>query len=71
MASPRAKKLAEDLGVDLATVKGTGPAGKITEQDVQNAAAAKPAAKPAPRPSRPAPPLPRQLPCPRRRSGAR
>jgi pyruvate dehydrogenase E2 component (dihydrolipoamide acetyltransferase) len=47
MASPRAKKLAEELGVNLATVKGTGPAGKITEQDVQNAAAAKPAA-PAP-----------------------
>ena len=51
MASPRAKKLAEDLGVDLATVKGTGPAGKITEQDVQNAATAKPA--PAPQPARP------------------
>jgi pyruvate dehydrogenase E2 component (dihydrolipoamide acetyltransferase) len=43
MASPRAKKLAEDLGVNLAAVKGTGPAGKITEQDVQNAAAARPA----------------------------
>jgi len=40
MASPRAKKLAADLGVDLATVTGTGPAGKITEQDVQKAAAA-------------------------------
>ncbi len=53
MASPRAKKLAEDLGVDLATIKGTGPAGKITEQDVQNAATAKPA-KPAtaPQPAR-------------------
>jgi len=47
MASPRAKKLAEDLGVNLAAVKGTGPAGKITEQDVQNAAAAKPASQPA------------------------
>ncbi len=44
MASPRAKKLAGELGVDLATVAGTGPAGKITEQDVRNAAAAKPAA---------------------------
>ncbi len=56
MASPRAKKLAEDLGVDLAGIKGTGPAGKITEQDVQNAAAAKPAAgrAPAPQPARPA-----------------
>jgi len=40
MASPRAKKLAADLGVDLATVTGTGHAGKITEQDVQKAAAA-------------------------------
>jgi pyruvate dehydrogenase E2 component (dihydrolipoamide acetyltransferase) len=37
-ASPRAKKLADDLGVDLATVTGTGPAGKITEQDVKAAA---------------------------------
>jgi len=48
MASPRAKKLAADLGVDLAAVTGTGPAGKITEQDVQNAASAKPAAPSAP-----------------------
>ncbi len=49
MASPRAKKLAQDLGVDLTTVKGTGPAGKITELDIQKAAEAKPAkpAKPA------------------------
>lgn len=52
MASPRAKKLASDLGVDLSTLTGTGPGGKITEQDVQNAAGAKaprPAAPPAPR----------------------
>jgi len=47
MASPRAKKLAADLGVDLATVTGTGPAGKITEQDVQKAAA-KPSTPSAP-----------------------
>ena len=38
MASPRAKKLAAELGVDLAAVAGTGPAGKITEQDVKDAA---------------------------------
>jgi pyruvate dehydrogenase E2 component (dihydrolipoamide acetyltransferase) len=44
MASPRAKKLAADLGVDLAKVNGTGPAGKITEQDVKAAAESKPAA---------------------------
>jgi len=44
MASPRAKKLAADLGVDLAALTGTGPGGKITEQDVKNAADSKPAA---------------------------
>ncbi len=44
MASPRAKKLAADLGVDLAKVNGTGPAGKITEQDVKAAAESKPGA---------------------------
>ncbi len=50
MASPRAKKLAGELGVDLTALTGTGPAGKITEQDVKDAAASKPAkpAKPAP-----------------------
>ena len=40
-ASPRAKKLAEQLGVDLAAVTGTGPAGRITEQDIKEAAASK------------------------------
>jgi len=47
-ASPRAKKLAGELGVDLTALTGTGPAGKITEQDVKEAAtkSAKPA-KPA------------------------
>jgi pyruvate dehydrogenase E2 component (dihydrolipoamide acetyltransferase) len=54
MVSPRAKKLAEELGVDLATVRGTGPAGKITEVDIQKAAEAKPAqAAPAAQPARP------------------
>ena len=46
IASPRAKKLAADLGVDLAQVTGSGPAGKITEQDVTAAAQAKPAPAP-------------------------
>jgi len=48
MASPRAKKLAAVLGVDLTAVTGTGPGGKITEQDVKDAAAAKPAKSMAP-----------------------
>lgn len=37
-ASPRAKRLADDLGVDLTTVEGTGPQGAITESDVETAA---------------------------------
>lgn len=44
LASPRAKTLAEDLGVDLAAVTGTGPAGKITEDDVKKTASSTPAA---------------------------
>ena len=39
IASPRAKKLAKELGVDLTTVKGTATGGRITEQDVRKAAA--------------------------------
>ena len=37
VASPRAKKLASQLGVDLATVRGTGPHGRIQAEDVQQA----------------------------------
>jgi len=48
MASPRAKKLAADLGVDLTTITGSGPAGKITEQDVQKASRSKPVEKVTP-----------------------
>jgi pyruvate dehydrogenase E2 component (dihydrolipoamide acetyltransferase) len=39
--SPRAKRLASELGVSLAAVTGTGPAGRITEQDVRDAARSK------------------------------
>jgi pyruvate dehydrogenase E2 component (dihydrolipoamide acetyltransferase) len=41
--SPAAKKLAADLGVDPASIAGTGPGGRITLEDVQRAAQAKPA----------------------------
>ena len=46
VASPLARRLAENLGVDLRTVRGTGPGGRITREDVEAAAAA-PAAEPA------------------------
>ncbi|WP_435361797.1 E3 binding domain-containing protein [Haloarchaeobius sp. DFWS5] len=37
-ASPRAKKQAEELGVDLTSVEGTGPMDSITADDVEAAA---------------------------------
>ena len=36
--SPLARRLAKELRVDLAQVNGTGPGGRITEQDVRKAA---------------------------------
>jgi pyruvate dehydrogenase E2 component (dihydrolipoamide acetyltransferase) len=47
IASPRAKSLAKEMGIDLSSVKGTGPGGKITEQDVKDAAQSTIAAAPA------------------------
>jgi len=38
--SPLARRLAQELGVDLALVKGTGPGGRIVEDDVRHAATA-------------------------------
>lgn len=35
VASPRAKRLAEDRGIDLSTLPGTGPDGRILEDDVR------------------------------------
>ncbi|HLA11876.1 MAG TPA: dihydrolipoamide acetyltransferase family protein [Pyrinomonadaceae bacterium] len=40
--SPTARKLAAELHVDLSTVKGTGPGGRIQRADVERAAPAKP-----------------------------
>lgn len=38
IVTPRARKLAQQLGVDVETVNGTGPSGRITEDDVRAAA---------------------------------
>jgi len=52
--SPRARKLAERAGVDVAYAEGTGPNGRVIERDVRHlidnppAVAAAPAAAPAP-----------------------
>jgi len=47
-ASPLARRTAEDLHVDLATVRGTGEGETITKADVERAAAAHPVAPGAP-----------------------
>jgi pyruvate dehydrogenase E2 component (dihydrolipoamide acetyltransferase) len=44
-ASPLARKLAEEHGLDLTQVRGTGPGGRITKEDVEAAIAA--SARPA------------------------
>ena len=39
-ATPLVRRLAQELGVDLGSLAGTGPQGRITEQDVRGAAGA-------------------------------
>jgi pyruvate dehydrogenase E2 component (dihydrolipoamide acetyltransferase) len=41
-ATPLVRRVAEELGVDLSTLAGTGPQGRITEQDVRGATTAGP-----------------------------
>ncbi|MDE2655053.1 MAG: pyruvate dehydrogenase complex dihydrolipoamide acetyltransferase [Gemmatimonadota bacterium] len=54
-ASPLAKRLAGELGVDIAAVPGTGPGGRIVKRDIEMAAeAAAAAAAPAVAPDPPA-----------------
>ena len=48
-ASPLARRIAADKGLDLSALKGSGPHGRIVKADVENAVAAPaPAAAPAP-----------------------
>lgn len=53
-ASPAARRVARELGVDLATVEATGPGGRIVEDDVRRTADAGAAGtgKPLPAPRR-------------------
>lgn len=44
--SPLARRLAEEKGVDLSRVRGTGPDGRIVKRDILDAAANPPAAAP-------------------------
>ena len=44
LAAPSTRKLARELNVDITKVKGTGPAGRITDEDVKAATGAQPQA---------------------------
>ncbi len=44
LAAPATRRLARELGVDLASVRGTGPQGRVTDDDVKAAAAGTPRA---------------------------
>ncbi len=48
IVSPRARKLAKELKVDLSTLKGSGPHGRIVAEDVEAAAGKTPTPAPAP-----------------------
>ena len=54
-AAPLARKIAVETGIDLATLVGTGPGGRIVEADVRAAVAAREASAPsaAPKPETP------------------
>jgi pyruvate dehydrogenase E2 component (dihydrolipoamide acetyltransferase) len=47
VASPLARKLAKQLGIDLSALSGSGPGGRIIEKDVRAAAASPAAVAPA------------------------
>ena len=61
-ATPVARRMAQDLGVDVSQVRGTGPQGRVTKDDLEGYLQAQQQARPAPaaqpaapaRPTRPA-----------------
>lgn len=54
LATPATRKLARELGVDISQIQGTGPGGRVTDEDVRRFAAARTAPQPTPPPT-PAP----------------
>ncbi|HLZ44242.1 MAG TPA: dihydrolipoamide acetyltransferase family protein [Gemmatimonadales bacterium] len=57
-ASPLARRIAKDAGVDLKLVQGSGPGGRVIKRDVEGGATQTRAAAPAPGSRLPAPGVP-------------
>lgn len=60
--SPLVRRLADEFGIDLATVPGTGPGGRVTRADVQHAAFGDPADSGGPTSTTFRPPPPSEAP---------
>lgn len=64
-ASPIARRLADERGIDLRRVKGTGPGGRITKKDIENFPVEEAPAAPVAAPAAPVPPpIPPEAPRP-------
>jgi pyruvate dehydrogenase E2 component (dihydrolipoamide acetyltransferase) len=59
-ASPLARRLASEEGIDLAQIKGSGPDGRVVEADVRAAMKAKPAAAVETKPQKKSAPAPKR-----------
>ena len=52
LATPALRKMAQDIGIDINSINGSGPGGRITKEDIVNFQSAG-ASKPSPTPSTP------------------
>jgi pyruvate dehydrogenase E2 component (dihydrolipoamide acetyltransferase) len=68
-ASPLARRVAKEAGLDIAAIKGSGPHGRVIERDVREAMAA-PRQAPAPQPAAAPAPAPTAAPAPKQATPA-
>jgi pyruvate dehydrogenase E2 component (dihydrolipoamide acetyltransferase) len=66
-ASPLARRMAEQAGIDLASLKGSGPHGRIVKADIEAATGRAPAAQPQPQAPAAAVPAPAAIAAPHRK----
>ncbi len=50
LATPATRRLARELGVDITRVQGSGPGGRVTDEDIRKFAEAKPEIRPEAKP---------------------